>query len=127
MSSSINPTLVFHDAIAEHLAVIQALTAQQIELKRIAGEMTHAIFEGKKVFWCGNGESAADSQHLAAELMGRFRRKRRGLPSVALRTDTPILTAIGNDFRCEKVFQRQVETHCTKGDVLVGTSTSGNG
>ena len=88
--------------------------------------MTRAIFEGKKVLWCGNGGSAADSQHLAAELMGRFRRERRGLPSIALTTDTSILTAIGNDYGYEKVFQRQVEALCVKGDVLVGISTSGN-
>ena len=79
--------------------------------------MTRAIFDGKKVLWCGNGGSAADSQHLAAELMGRFRRERRGLASIALTTDTSVLTAIGNDYGYEKVFQRQVEGLCVKGDV----------
>jgi D-sedoheptulose 7-phosphate isomerase len=88
--------------------------------------MTRAIFNGKKVLWCGNGGSAADSQHLAAELMGRFRRERRGLPSIALTTDTSVLTAVGNDYGYEMVFQRQVEGLCVKGDVLVGISTSGN-
>ena len=78
------------------------------------------------MLWCGNGGSAADSQHLAAELMGRFRRERRGLPSIALTTDTSVLTAIGNDYGYEKVFQRQVEALCVKGDVVVGISTSGN-
>lgn len=126
MLTTINPSLVFQDAIADHLTVIQALTAQQALLERIGGEMTRAIFEGKKVLWCGNGGSAADSQHLAAELMGRFRRERRGLPSIALTTDTSVLTAIGNDYGYEKVFQRQVEGLCVKGDVLVGISTSGN-
>lgn len=119
-------SLVFQNAIADHQAVIQALESQQAVLERIAGEMTRAIFEGKKVLWCGNGGSAADSQHMAAELMGRFRRERRGLPSIALTTDTSILTAIGNDYGYEKVFQRQVEALCVKGDVLVGISTSGN-
>jgi D-sedoheptulose 7-phosphate isomerase len=122
---SLNPSVVFQRAIAEHIAVIQAISAQQAVLERIAGETTRAIFEGEKVLWCGNGGSAADSQHLAAELIGRFRRKRRGLPSIALTTDTSILTAIGNDYGYEKVFQRQVEALCTKGDVLVGISTSG--
>jgi len=106
--------------------MIQAISAQQAVLERIAGKMTRTIFEGKKVLWCGNGGSAADSQHLAAELMGRFRRERRGLPSIALTTDTSILTAIGNDYGYEKVFQRQVEALCAKGDVVVGISTSGN-
>ena len=81
---------------------------------------------GNKVLWCGNGGSAADSQHMAAELMGRFRRERRGLASIALTTDTSILTAIGNDYGYERVFSRQVEALCVKGDVVVGISTSGN-
>ncbi|HEV2213994.1 MAG TPA: D-sedoheptulose 7-phosphate isomerase, partial [Terracidiphilus sp.] len=89
-------------------------------------EMTRAVLAGKKVLWCGNGGSAADSQHLAAELMGRFRRERRGLASVALTTDTSILTAIGNDYGYDRVFARQVEALCNPGDVLVGISTSGN-
>ena len=126
MLNAIHPSLIFQNAIADHLTVIQALQEQQAVLEQIAGEMTRAIFDGKKVLWCGNGGSAADSQHLAAELMGRFRRERRGLPSIALTTDTSILTAIGNDYGYERVFQRQVEALCAKGDVLVGISTSGN-
>lgn len=126
MPSSVNPSLIFRNAITEHLAVIQALSSQHDVLERVACEMTRAIDGGNKVLWCGNGGSAADSQHLAAELMGRFRRERRGLPSVALTTDTSILTAIGNDYGYEKVFQRQVEALCVKGDVVVGISTSGN-
>ncbi|MGA7860184.1 MAG: D-sedoheptulose 7-phosphate isomerase [Terracidiphilus sp.] len=126
MSSSVNSSLIFENAIAEHIEVIQALRSQREVLERIACEMTRAIVGGNKVLWCGNGGSAADSQHLAAELMGRFRRERRGLPSVALTTDTSILTAIGNDYGYERVFQRQVEALCVKGDVVVGISTSGN-
>jgi D-sedoheptulose 7-phosphate isomerase len=121
-----NPDLVFQGAIDEHLAVIKALSAQRATLERIAREMTRAIISGHKILWCGNGGSAADSQHLAAELMGRFRRERRSLPSIALTTDTSALTAIGNDFGYEKVFQRQVEALCVRGDVLFGISTSGN-
>jgi D-sedoheptulose 7-phosphate isomerase len=126
LSSPLNPAEVFQQAIAEHIAVIQALSVQQAVLERIAGEMTRAILDGKKVIWCGNGGSAADSQHLAAELMGRFRLERRGLPSIALTTNTSVLTAIGNDYGFEKVFQRQVEALCADGDVVVGISTSGN-
>lgn len=120
------PSIVFDKAIAEHLTVIRALEAQQAELERIAVEMTRAVCAGGKVLWCGNGGSAADSQHLAAEFVGRFRRERQGLASIALTTDTSILTAIGNDYGYEHVFRRQVEALCQRGDVVVGISTSGN-
>lgn len=117
---------VFASAIAEHLAVIETLRGQQPVLERIAQEIAQALLRGNKVLWCGNGGSAADSQHLAAELVGRFRRERRAMPSIALTTDTSILTAIGNDYGYEQVFRRQVEALCVEGDVLVGLSTSGN-
>ena len=126
MPSSPSRSLVFQNAITEHVAVIQTILDQQAVLERIAGEMTRAILDGKKILWCGNGGSAADSQHMAAELMGRFRRERRGLPSIALTTDTSALTAIGNDYGFENVFQRQVRALCVNGDVVVGISTSGN-
>lgn len=126
MASQLDPESIFQHAIDEHIAVIQAMAAQRPTLERIAVEITRAILAGKKVLWCGNGGSAADSQHLAAELMGRFRRERRPLPSLALTTDTSALTAIGNDYGYEKVFQRQVEGLCVRGDVVVGISTSGN-
>lgn len=126
MSQVLDPTSIFSQAIDDHLAVIASLRDQQSLLKRIAEEMAHAVLSGKKVLWCGNGGSAADSQHLAAELMGRFRRERCAVPSIALTTDTSILTAVGNDYGYEKVFQRQVEALCSKGDVLVGISTSGS-
>jgi D-sedoheptulose 7-phosphate isomerase len=124
--SAVNASLVFNRAIAEHLEVIASLREQETLLQRIAEEMTHAILSGHKVLWCGNGGSAADSQHLAAELMGRFRRERCGLASIALTTDTSILTAVANDYGYERVFQRQVEGLCNKGDVVVGISTSGS-
>ena len=124
--SSLNPSLVFERAISDHIEVIQTILSQQEILKRIAEEMTRAVFAGNKVLWCGNGGSAADSQHMAAELMGRFRRERRGIASIALTTDTSVLTAIGNDYGYERVFARQVEALCAKGDVVVGLSTSGN-
>jgi D-sedoheptulose 7-phosphate isomerase len=124
--NSLDPISVFQHAIDEHVAVIRAMSSQGPVLERIAAEMARAILNGNKVLWCGNGGSAADSQHLAAELMGRFRRERRALPSIALTTDTSALTAIGNDYGYEKVFERQVEALCVQGDVLVGISTSGN-
>jgi len=130
MSVSTRPSKIFSQifsqAIADHLAVIRSLPSQQPVLEQIAAEMTRAIVEGRKVLWCGNGGSAADSQHLAAEFVGRFRRERRGLPSIALTTDTSILTAIANDYGYDDIFRRQVEAHCVEGDVVVGISTSGN-
>lgn len=125
MSLSFDPSSVFSQAIEDHLSVIGSLREQQSVLQRIAREMAGAILSEKKVLWCGNGGSAADSQHLAAELMGRFRRERKAFPSIALTTDTSILTAVANDYGYERVFQRQVEALCVRGDVLVGLSTSG--
>jgi len=125
MSLAFDASSVFSQAIEDHLAVIDSLPDQQSVLQGIAEEMTRAILAGKKILWCGNGGSGADSQHLAAELMGRLRRDRCVLASIALTTDTSILTAVGNDYGYERIFQRQVKALCTKGDVLVGLSTSG--
>jgi D-sedoheptulose 7-phosphate isomerase len=95
-------------------------------LARIAGVVGDALERGGKVLICGNGGSAADSQHLAAELVSRFRRERGALPAIALTTDTSILTAIANDYEFERVFARQVEALGRPGDVAIGISTSGN-
>lgn len=81
---------------------------------------------GYKLLICGNGGSAADSQHFAAEVVGRFEREKKGFPAIALTTDTSILTAIGNDYGFDMVFAKQVEALGQKGDILIGISTSGN-
>jgi D-sedoheptulose 7-phosphate isomerase len=81
---------------------------------------------GNKLLICGNGGSAADSQHFAAEVVGRFEKERRGFSAIALTTDTSALTAIGNDYGFDKVFSRQVEALGQKGDIMIGISTSGN-
>jgi len=81
---------------------------------------------GKKVLLMGNGGSAADAQHIAGELVGRFKKERKAIPAISLSTDTSILTAIGNDYGFEKVFERQIEALGNKGDVVIGISTSGN-
>lgn len=81
---------------------------------------------GNKILLCGNGGSAADAQHIAAELTGRYKTERRGLPGIALTTDTSALTAIGNDYGYDRVFDRQVEALANKGDLIIGISTSGN-
>jgi D-sedoheptulose 7-phosphate isomerase len=96
------------------------------ELLRACHQVTDALRQGNKVLWCGNGGSAADSQHLAAELVGRFAFNRPALASIALTTDSSILTALGNDFGYETVFERQVEALGKPGDVLIGISTSGS-
>ena len=113
-------------AIHEHIMVVEQLKKQQHLFEEIAVRMIDAIREGKKILWCGNGGSAADSQHLAAEIVGRFRRERRAWASIALTTDTSILTAVGNDYGYDSIFARQVEGLCQPGDLLVGLSTSGN-
>jgi D-sedoheptulose 7-phosphate isomerase len=88
--------------------------------------ITDTLAHGNKVLLCGNGGSAADAQHIAAELTGRYKSERRGLPAIALTTDTSALTAIGNDYGYKRVFDRQVEALANKGDLLIGISTSGN-
>lgn len=85
-----------------------------------------ALRDGKKVLVMGNGGSAADAQHFAAELVGRFLAERKALPAIALTTDSSILTAVGNDYGFDRVFQRQVEALAVPGDVVIGISTSGN-
>ena len=85
-----------------------------------------ALYDGRKLLVFGNGGSAADAQHIAAELVGRYQRERRGLPAVALTTDTSILTSVGNDYGFEHVFARQVEALAVRGDVALGISTSGD-
>ena len=88
--------------------------------------MAQALLDGNKILFFGNGGSAADSQHLAAEIVGRYKKERKGLPSIALTTDTSILTAVGNDYGFDVIFERQIEALCMPGDVAIGISTSGN-
>ncbi len=89
-------------------------------------EVAERLKEGGKILLCGNGGSAADSQHIAAELVGRFKLERRPLPAIALTTDTSVLTAVANDYSFDRIFERQVEAIGREGDVLIGISTSGN-
>lgn len=114
------------DAFDQHQQTIELLREQQDVILQIADIWSNALKSGKTIFFCGNGGSAADSQHLAAELVGRFIKERRGLTGIALTTDTSILTAVGNDYGYEQVFSRQVQAIGRAGDVLVAISTSGN-
>jgi D-sedoheptulose 7-phosphate isomerase len=88
--------------------------------------MVECLRAGGKIMACGNGGSAADAQHFAAELIGRFERERQELAAIALTTDTSILTAVGNDYSYDEVFSKQVRGLGKKGDILIGISTSGN-
>ncbi len=112
--------------IDEHVEVIHAIRAFSGMIAELGKLMANRLAGGGKILWMGNGGSAADCQHLAAELVGRFSRERPALPSIALTTDTSALTAISNDYGYEKVFARQIEALCQPGDVVVGISTSGN-
>jgi D-sedoheptulose 7-phosphate isomerase len=118
--------VVFREAIAKHLDVIRETSERLAVLEAIARAMTSTLQSGHKILWCGNGGSAADCQHMAAEIVGRFRRERRGMPSLALTTDTSVLTAVANDYGYEAIFSRQVEALGNAGDLLIGISTSGN-
>ena len=92
----------------------------------ISQEVVKTLKKGGKILFCGNGGSAADSQHLAAEFVGRFKKERKAIPALSLTTNTSILTAISNDYSFENVFSRQVQALGKKGDLLIGISTSGN-
>jgi D-sedoheptulose 7-phosphate isomerase len=111
--------------VEAHLRTIQALDPLFPTIAQVAERMIHCLADGGCVFWAGNGGSAADSQHLASELVGRFERERAGLPSIALTTDTSALTAIGNDSGFEQIFARQVSALGRPGDLLVAITTSG--
>lgn len=115
------------DELAESCRVKQQFSDElKSQIVRLAEEMAATLHAGGTIYWIGNGGSAADAQHLAAELVGRLRRSRRALASVALTTNTSILTAVANDTSYAEVFSRQAEALLRIGDMLIGLSTSGN-
>jgi len=110
-----------------HLQTIQTVVNNMEEDILKASHMAiNSLQNGKKIILFGNGGSADDAQHIAAELTGRYKTERIGLPGLALTTDTSALTAIGNDYGYDRVFDRQVEALANEGDLLIGISTSGN-
>ncbi len=118
---------IIHRNFAEHLQTIELVREALAEpIKKISRLLAQSLASGGTLFWCGNGGSAADSQHLAAELVGRFKKNRRALRSIALTTDTSVLTCVANDYSYDDIFARQVEALGRSGDVLIGISTSGN-
>lgn len=114
---------IFEDSVRVKMDFLEE--AREI-IPQMAYMLDSAFRKGNKALVCGNGGSAADSQHLAAELVGRFLTERIALPCIALSTDTSILTAVGNDYGFDRVFSRQVEALGKPGDVVIGISTSGN-
>lgn len=116
----------FKRVLAEHRSALGALEALEPDIEHAAARLLACLNDGGTVFWAGNGGSAADSQHLAAELVGRFEGlDRPGLPSFALTPDSSVLTSVANDMGFERVFARQLEAVGRPGDVLVALSTSG--
>jgi D-sedoheptulose 7-phosphate isomerase len=111
--------------IREHLRAVEALRDELPLLQRVVDAIVSAIRGGGKVYILGNGGSAADAQHIAAELLGRYKLDRRALPAVALTTDTSVLTAVGNDLGAEYFYERQVEALVTSKDVVWVLSVSG--
>ena len=123
---SLTITTLLQSSLREHLDAIQALLQTRLgEIERSGEMICAALGQGHKVLLCGNGGSAADAQHIAAELVGRYERHRRAWPSIALTTDTSALTALSNDFGYEEVFARQVQALGSESDVLIALSTSG--
>jgi D-sedoheptulose 7-phosphate isomerase len=113
--------------LKEHNGVIEKILSEQTEkINEIARLIINCYKNGGKVILFGNGGSAADAQHIAAELVGQYQLQRKGLPAIALTTNTSILTSIGNDYGFDKIFERQIESLVTNEDIVIGISTSGN-
>lgn len=113
-------------SLEEHLETIQSLLNSNLgEIERTGQIICRTLAAGNKILLCGNGGSAADAQHIAAELVGRYEQQRRAFPAIALTTDTSALTALSNDYGYEEVFARQVLGLAVKGDLLIAISTSG--
>ena len=112
--------------IAEHQKALNLVSGKKDKIREIADIITDCLNKGHKLLIMGNGGSAADSQHFAAEIIGRFQKERKALPAIALSTDTSILTVVGNDYGFDSIFSRQVEGLAKKDDVVICFSTSGN-
>jgi D-sedoheptulose 7-phosphate isomerase len=117
---------ILRSSLREHMDAIQSLLDSKFdEIEQTGLLICKTLREGNKVLICGNGGSAADAQHIAAELVGRYEQHRRSFPAIALTTDTSALTALSNDYGYEQVFARQIQGLAAAGDVLIAISTSG--
>ena len=120
-------TALIEKSLVEHQITIKLVQEKLLPvINQSAERLCDVLNAGNKILVCGNGGSAADAQHFAAELVGRFELERGGLPAIALTTDTSILTAVGNDYGFSQLFSRQVEALAGPGDALIAISTSGN-
>lgn len=117
---------IINNSLINHKEALKILEAALSQLEEIASLFITTLKDGGKIIFMGNGGSAADAQHLAAELVGRFKSNRKALSSIALSTNTSIITAIGNDFGFDEIFTRQIEALAKSEDLVVGISTSGN-
>ena len=122
-----SPEEIYNYAFEDHAKLLnQTQISINKSLIKASNLISKSLKSGGTIFWCGNGGSAADSQHIAAEFVGRFKEDRKPLRSIALTTDTSVLTCISNDYNFEEIFSRQLEALGQRGDVLVAISTSGN-
>ena len=112
--------------ILEHQVILDSISSLDESIEKVADLLIQCLKKSGTIFWCGNGGSASDSQHLAGELVGRFVGDRRPLKSISLTADSAVMTCIVNDYGYEHIFSRQIEALGLEGDVLVGISTSGN-
>ena len=118
--------VVYSELQAHKETIERVLDTLQSDIERACNMAVKALKDGKKIILFGNGGSASDAQHIAGELTGRYKKERRALPAISINTDTSALTAIGNDYAYERVFERQVEALAQPGDLLIGISTTGN-
>ncbi|HQR51474.1 MAG TPA: D-sedoheptulose 7-phosphate isomerase [Methylophilaceae bacterium] len=121
-----NRSDIITSALIAHQTVIAQLEPLLPAIYALGERLRNCLNNGNKILLMGNGGSAADCQHIAAEIVGRYKRERRGLPAIALTTDTSILTSVGNDYGFQHIFSRQIEALCARDDVVIGLSTSGN-
>ncbi len=112
--------------IKDHFKLYETILSLSEKIEKVSEKVVSVLKKEGTIFWCGNGGSASDSQHLAAELVGRFEKDRGPLKSIALNTDTSIITAISNDYSYDRIFQRQLEALGNSKDLLIAISTSGN-
>ena len=126
MTDSPAATGIAASRIAEHLEVARLTLAMAPDIEQAGQIVTDAIMRGNTILLCGNGGSAADAQHIAGELVGRFLKERGPMPAIALHTDSTVVTAIANDYGFDSIYERQVLAHARTGDVLIAITTSGN-
>ncbi len=117
---------LLNESLQQHLETIRSLLDSQLEQIEESGRLIcETLAAGRKILLCGNGGSAADAQHIAAELVGRYERHRKSFPAISLTTDTSALTALSNDYGYDEVFSRQIQGLAAEGDLLIAISTSG--